>query len=56
MLAWQKSKGIPIGFEKTFYMEPMDFEECLWTKGIVEILQMVQLRNKKMICFIELDI
>ena len=27
-------KGIPVGFERTIYMKPMDFEEFLWAKGI----------------------
>lgn len=30
----KKSKGVPVGFEKTIYMKPMDFEEFLWAKGI----------------------
>ena len=30
----KKSKGVPVGFEKTVYMKPMDFEEFLWAKGI----------------------
>lgn len=28
------SGGIPVGFEHTVYMKPMDFEEFLWAKGI----------------------
>ncbi len=32
----KKSKGIPTGYEKIIYMEPMDFEEFLWAKGINE--------------------
>ena len=28
--------GIPVGFERTIYMKPMDFEEFLWAKGISE--------------------
>ena len=32
----KKSKGVPVGFEKTIYMKPMDFEEFLWAKGIQE--------------------
>lgn len=28
------SKGIPVGYEHTLYMKPMDFEEFLWAKGI----------------------
>lgn len=30
----KKGKGIPVGFERTLYMTPMDFEEFLWAKGI----------------------
>ena len=30
----KKSKGVPVGFERTIYMKPMDFEEFLWAKGI----------------------
>ena len=30
----KKTKGVPVGFEKTVYMKPMDFEEFLWAKGI----------------------
>lgn len=30
----KKSKGVPIGFEKSLYMKPMDFEEFLWAKGV----------------------
>ena len=30
----KKSKGVPVCFEKTIYMKPMDFEEFLWAKGI----------------------
>ena len=30
----KKSQGGPVGFEKTIYMKPMDFEELLWAKGI----------------------
>ena len=30
----KKSKRVPVGFEKTIYMKPMDFEEFLWAKGI----------------------
>lgn len=29
-------RGIPVGFERTLYMKPMDFEEFLWAKGISE--------------------
>lgn len=29
-------KGVPVGFERTLYMKPMDFEEFLWAKGISE--------------------
>ncbi len=32
----KKGKGIPTGYEKIIYMEPMDFEEFLWAKGINE--------------------
>lgn len=32
----KKGKGIPVGFEHTIYMKPMDFEEFLWAKGISE--------------------
>lgn len=32
----KKSKGVPVGFEKTLCMKPMDFEEFLWAKGIQE--------------------
>ncbi len=34
----KKGKGIPTGYEKIIYMEPMDFEEFLWAKGINEIV------------------
>ena len=30
----KKGKGVPTGYEKIIYMEPMDFEEFLWAKGI----------------------
>lgn len=30
----KKGPGIPVGFERTLYMKPMDFEEFLWAKGI----------------------
>ncbi|MBO5564248.1 MAG: ATP-binding protein [Lachnospiraceae bacterium] len=29
-------KGVPVGFEHTLYMKPMDFEEFLWAKGVSE--------------------
>jgi predicted AAA+ superfamily ATPase len=32
----KSGKGIPVGFERTVYMKPMDFEEFLWAKGISE--------------------
>ena len=32
----KKGKGIPTGYEKIVYMEPTDFEEFLWAKGINE--------------------
>lgn len=32
----KSGKGIPVGFERTIYMKPMDFEEFLWAKGISE--------------------
>lgn len=28
--------GVPVGFEHTVYMKPMDFEEFLWAKGLSE--------------------
>ncbi|MBQ6483320.1 MAG: ATP-binding protein [Anaerolineaceae bacterium] len=30
----KKNRGVPVGFERTIYMTPMDFEEFLWAKGI----------------------
>ena len=30
----KRGKGVPTGYEKIIYMEPMDFEEFLWAKGI----------------------
>ena len=30
----KKGPGIPVGFERTLYMKPRDFEEFLWAKGI----------------------
>lgn len=30
------SGGVPVGFEHTVYMKPMDFEEFLWAKGLSE--------------------
>lgn len=32
------SRGIPTGFEQILHMQPMDFEEFLWAKGINEDL------------------
>ena len=36
-------KGIPVGFERTIYMKPMDFEEFLWAKGVsLEIIDYIK--------------
>lgn len=32
----KKGKGVPTGFEHIVYMNPLDFEEFLWAKGISE--------------------
>lgn len=32
----KKGKGIPVGSEHIIYMNPLDFEEFLWAKGINE--------------------
>ncbi len=29
-----KRQGVPVGFERTLYMKPMDFEEFLWAKRV----------------------
>ena len=39
----RSGKGIPVGFERTIYMKPMDFEEFLWAKGVsLEVIEYIK--------------